>query len=83
MGYRHLPPCIRDDAEYSVPQRTRVRLSPRQQVELGLRHCDDIPLQPTHCCFVPNNNVYIRKLVGCNPCAEPPEPSCCDLYEFD
>ena len=83
VGYRPLPPDIRDDAEYSVPQRTRVRLSTRQQVELGLTVCDEVPLQPTHCCFVPNNDVYIHKLIGRNPCAEPPEPTCCDLYDFD
>lgn len=81
-GYRHLPDWIREDAECSVPERARLKLSVRQQVELGLTHCDEIPERPSQCCFVPNNTNYIMPLRGTNPCHEPPEPDCCELGDF-
>lgn len=75
-------PCGTLPVEF--PKRTKLKISLRAQVELGLTACDDIPDRANGCCFIPNNDQYMMPLIGHNPCAEekPINESCCD-YEFD
>lgn len=81
IRYDAMPDWVVKDPK-GYPTRTPRLLTIRQQVELGLTHCDEVPEQPTHCCFVPNNDNYIMTLRGANPCQDPPEPDCCDIGDF-